>query len=137
MNRRTSFGPLDPAMGAAASSVFLPADSLAPDFPCPVGLSAVVTDQMLPSSRYLAGYGVDEVEGIEKPDRLQESSEKRNSAESHPAWWARVGSRRRKSPSAGRVSGKGTGERSPSGRLTPSLTRAWTRERESVKERKI
>ena len=103
MNRRTSFGPLDPAMEAAASSVVLPADSLAPDFPCPVGLSAVVTDQMLPSIRYLAGYGVDEVEGIEKPDRLQESSEKRNS----------------------------------SGRLTPSLTRAWTRERESVKERKI
>ena len=65
MNRRTWFGLLDPAMGAAASSVFLPADSLAPDSPCPAGLNTIVTDQMLPTIRYLASYGVDEVEGIE------------------------------------------------------------------------
>lgn len=91
---------------------------------------------MLPTIRYLAGYGMDEVEGIEKPDRLQESSEKRNSSESRAAWWGRVGSRRRKSPSAGRVSGKEIGEKPPSGRHAPSLTRARTRERELVKERK-
>ena len=83
----TSVTSSDSGLGGAASSVFLPADPLAPDSPCPAGLNTIVTDQMLPSIRYLAGYGVDEVEGIEKPDRLQESSEKRNSSESRSAWW--------------------------------------------------
>ena len=122
MNRRTCFGPLDPAMGAAASSVFLSADSLAPDFPCPVGLNTIVTDQMLPTIRYLAGYGVDEVEGTEKPNRLQESSEKGSSSESRSAWWGPVGSRRRKSPSAGRVSEEGS-ERDRPPAATPPRSR--------------